>query len=754
MKYQANQTAPPERALIESGSRMSYLVNSSDPGTLVSETWMTTGFDAGTWTSGSYGVGYESVPPGASALIQTPVSSTAYSVFSRTTFSIADVAIVGQILLGADYDDGYAAWINGHEVARSVELPQTGALAWNTNATSHESSNGSTPGYGTPVDITAAAMPWLVSGDNVLAIGVWNSGAPASTDLVLVPRLAVGLDWTAEGFDDASWATGRYGVGYDSGAAPNALALLETQVATGAFSIFTRATFEVANAGGVFEVLLGADYDDGVVAWINGTEVYRSGEIPGAGVPSWNLDAGLHESSNGASPDYGTPVDLSSFIPLLHDGANVLAVGVWNSAAPTSTDLVLVPRLQLRSTLDLCDGIDNDCDLEIDEDHVVVPTRCGVGRCSGNRGALVCSGGVPVDTCDPFRGARSETVLIEYDSAMRYQANTAAAGMDWTKTEFDDSVWAAGVYGVGYETRTAAEPNAHNLLQTGTVAPGTASVFTRATFDIADPGAVEGMFLGVDYDDGFVVWLNGTEILGSPEMPGGPLTGTTPAGLHESSNGLIPGYAPIHDLSARAGLLVAGENVLAIGVWNRDTPSISTDLVLVPRLSINENDSCNGIDDDCDGMTDEGHRDGDGDRQADCVDPDDDNDGVADSLDCWPFDPGRAAQPPSEVQDVTWTPTQRPARAIVWTDQGPGIVYDVAGGMISELRLDGGVDNAVCLSDGHSGALFVDGRPDPPVGNGTYVIIRAEKTGCGAGSYGVATTGEERLPIAACPPAP
>ncbi len=48
---------------------------------------------------------------------------------------------------------------------------------------------------------------------------------------------------------------------------------------------------------------------------------------------------------------------------------------------------------------------------------------------------------------------------------------------------------------------------------------------------------------------------------------------------------------------------------------------------------------CNGIDDNCNGFVDEGSLDNDGDGIADCVDPDDDNDGVLDGADNCPFVP-------------------------------------------------------------------------------------------------------------------
>jgi hypothetical protein len=161
--------------LVEFGSSMRYLDNSSDPG--IGMSWTDPSFNDTNWSVGAYGVGFEDAS-GAENLILTDVPTTTRSVYARTVFQISDIDSVGRLLIGADRDDTWAAWINGVEVFRSLDLP-SGPLDWNTMpASARESSNAATPDYGPLKDITAVAFPHLQSGDNDLAVAVWNVGPP------------------------------------------------------------------------------------------------------------------------------------------------------------------------------------------------------------------------------------------------------------------------------------------------------------------------------------------------------------------------------------------------------------------------------------------------------------------------------------------------------------------------------------------------------------------------------------------------
>jgi hypothetical protein len=149
-------------------------------------------------------------------------------------------------------------------------------------------------------------------------------------------------------------------------------------VPVGTFSVYTRARFDIADPAMIKRMVLGVDYDDAFVAWVNGVEVLRAPQMP-AGTPAWNTDPALHESSNFNGPRYDPLVDIAAVgIPALQTGENVLAVGVWNGGAPASSDLVLIPRFSVNgASVDNCpddpnpnqvdtdgDGIGDACDLD------------------------------------------------------------------------------------------------------------------------------------------------------------------------------------------------------------------------------------------------------------------------------------------------------------------------------------------------------------------------------------------------------
>ena len=98
------------------------------------------------------------------------------------------------------------------------------------------------------------------------------------------------------------WSNGHYGVGYEVGRRGRArTGLILTEVTEGAVvGLHAGRLQRSAIAAGVNGLYLGADYDDGYVAWINGVEVYRSPEMP-AGDPAWDADSAACTSRATAS---------------------------------------------------------------------------------------------------------------------------------------------------------------------------------------------------------------------------------------------------------------------------------------------------------------------------------------------------------------------------------------------------------------------------------------------------------------------
>jgi hypothetical protein len=138
----------------------------------------------------------------------------------------------------------------------------------------------------------------------------------------------------------------------------------------------------------------------------------------------------------------------------------------------------------------------------------------------------------------------------------------------------------------------------------------------------------------------------------------------------------------------------------------------------------------------------------DGDQIGDACDPDLDGDGVPNATDCRPDDPV-VSQQPGEVVGVGLS--KGPGTQISWTgSSGAPSAFDVSGGDVTLLRANGASSDAACLHDAVVGLSWTDPRPDPGGNSGYYYLVRGQNV-CGAGTYGAATGGAERVPGTPCP---
>jgi len=86
----------------------------------------------------------------------------------------------------------------------------------------------------------------------------------------------------------------------------------------------------------------------------------------------------------------------------------------------------------------------------------------------------------------------------------KYRPGTSEADTGWQAPGYDDSAWSTG-----------AAPFGYGPLDYGTVLSmqgNYVSVFLRRAFTLTEPSAVSHLQLDVDYDDGFIVWVNGREM--------------------------------------------------------------------------------------------------------------------------------------------------------------------------------------------------------------------------------------------------
>ncbi len=171
-------------------------------------------------------------------------------------------------------------------------------------------------------------------------------------------------------------------------------------------------------------------------------------------------------------------------------------------------------------------------------------------------------------------------VIPEFAQASYFVPTDNALGTSWTGIEFDDTNWSTGQTGIGFENtpRNFIDETNTRVKPAETTADGT-SIFMRIPFSVDNLAVIEDLTLQMKYDDGFVAYLNGTEVLRANLRTDGPQSFDSRARSHSTTLGTK--YETFL-LSDHLNLLQEGENVLAIHGMN--SSAANSDMFFLPKL--------------------------------------------------------------------------------------------------------------------------------------------------------------------------
>ncbi len=160
--------------VVDYGTEFSYIVPQENM-----SGWISSSFNDSGWQKGNSPIGY-----GEPDIVTN--TDKVISVFLRKHFSASHIDEISQLFLHMDCDDGFIAYLNGVEVARS-NMNSANFDAFATTYADGVIRFGEIP---PAYDITNA-IKYLNDGDNVLCIQFHNC-SESSSDLIAIPLLTIG----------------------------------------------------------------------------------------------------------------------------------------------------------------------------------------------------------------------------------------------------------------------------------------------------------------------------------------------------------------------------------------------------------------------------------------------------------------------------------------------------------------------------------------------------------------------------------
>jgi len=540
-----------DKSHVEEGETWRYFKGTKQP----PRNWRAMNFDDSEWEQGPSGFGYGDNDDMTKLRDMRFYEKTAddpgqpgyLSLFIRRNFQVRNLPEIKQLIFRVDYDDGFIAYLNGKEIARAN---LEGTARYNTKA-----KKGHEAGDPEDFDITDK-LKFLKPEGNVLAIQVHNDKL-TSNDLTMIPQLIqrTKLDLPPikriRNIDSLQQ-------------------LIHTR------GIYSRRQLQAVLAE-FWENHFTTDYDK-LVEYLedlensNGNEAMSSKQAKQeAAQIEWREYEFFHQNA------------LGNFSDLLLYSASSPSMLIYLDSVLNEKK---APNENYsREILELFGfGVDNRYNQTDIEELSKAFTGWNVRKAWPSDIKPF-----PESARTPFT---KESAQYEDDNKLetgrvwRYykgkrEPSPKRVGddmiptLEWTQPGFNDSKWAQGAVSIGYGDND-------DKTTLGDMRNRYTSVYLRHTFTIGDPYEMDNLMLHVEYDDGFIAYLNGEEIGRSETMN---FTGYPPPFDAEANAG--------HEVTARPMILnlkdffqllkpAPEQNVLAIQVHN--TTKNSSDLSIRPRL--------------------------------------------------------------------------------------------------------------------------------------------------------------------------
>jgi hypothetical protein len=517
------------KVLVQPGSTWRYLKGTGPP----PADWNERTFNDAGWASGAMPVGY-GAPNVGNATVLSDMDNGYLTVFLRTTFTLSNPSATDILTIRADYVDGYQAYLNGAPLANR----NSAGVNFDSPARSIHNSEGFRPTN------VSSKIGLLVPGENVLAIQLQSAflGRPHAT-----------IDVSLESEEITSNTTF---IEYPT--------IENLKASVHLRGVFSTRRLQVVLAD-FWENHFTTDVDKLVAHFVELTN--------SDGTVAMTPEQAEREAATLEGKEYEFFLDnaLGNFGDLLRFSARSPTMLVY---LDNILNFKAIPNENYaRELVELHTfGVDNGY-LQRDIERIA-RVFTGWNLCK----VAPESADDPHTSCGPVVGDR---LLFNLGPVKYFKGNqnpTEDGGGNpttaWTTIGFNDSSWIDGSLGIGY-----GDGDDQTIL--GDMRFNYQSVYVRRDFTVLDPDSQSSLVLEVNYDDGYVAYINGVEVARSVTMMG---SGEPPAHdvLAAEERDITEGVQ-IVNINAAASLLVDGLNVFSAQVHNATLQS--SDLSFAPRIT-------------------------------------------------------------------------------------------------------------------------------------------------------------------------